>query len=175
MTPAKQSALNQPFQVNHSSATRTGIQNPIAPNHAMTFAKLNQASSEDVEDDDAIRQFSNKKMDNVPSMQDRLPPARTMKRGRDEEVLSVVGPGGAKNVGTRATRRRKMSTGSVPVASEGSTGTGHAHGIKNAGGTIGEANGVSGLGEGGGGIGGGGGATVAVAKYKAAHRGKLRR
>jgi hypothetical protein len=138
----------------------------------MTFAKLNQASSEDAEDDDAIRQFSDKKMDDVLSMQDHLPPARTMKRGREEEAPAAIGPSGGKNVGTRATRRRKMSTGSVPVAPEGANGTGHVHGFKKTGGTTGEGKSVGGMGEGGG---GGGGATVTVAKYKAAQRGKLRR
>jgi hypothetical protein len=130
----------------------------------MTFAKLNQASSED---DDAIRQFSDKKMDDALSMQDHLPPARTMKRGRDEEVPAAIGPGGGKAVGTRATRRRKMSNGSVPVASEGVSGTGHAHGFKKVGGTMGEGKSVGGIGE--------GSATATVAKYRAAQRGKLRR
>jgi hypothetical protein len=164
-TPAKQSAINRPFPVDQSSANRNGIQNSIAPNHAMTFAKLNQASSED---DDAIRQFSDKKMDDPLGMEDQLPPARTMKRGRDEEAPAAIGPGAGKAIGTRATRRRKMSNGGVPVASEGVSGTGHAHGFKKVGGTMGDGKSVGGIGE-------GGSATATVAKYRAAQRGKLRR
>jgi len=166
-TPAKQTAPNFLSSVDQSSTAKAILHHPVAPAHTVTFAKLNQASSEDAEGDDAIWQFSDQKMNDILGMQDHLAPVRAMKRGRGEDGPAPVGPGGGKHVATRTTRRRRLSNGGISVGADGVTGRGHAHDFRRVGGMVDEGKSVTGTAE--------GGSTSSVAKYKMAQRGKVRR
>lgn len=147
---------------------RSRLQKPVASYHAMTFAKLNQATSEDVEDDDTIQQFLDKGLEEMAGMQDYPPPSRhrPVKRNRDDGIPIAAGPSGDKNVGTRATRRRRLSNGAVVVGTEGDIEMGGGHVLKKNGAGAAEEKVMGGGGE---------GDELTGTRYKGGQRGKLRR